>query len=235
MHVLLTAQNANEVFHLPMSQQAMQEARDLQLATTECQVDPDRKDVWTYIWGPQYSSSRYYKFCFQNVVADQAFGWIWKSRCTMKLRVFAWLLLSDRLNTKNMNKRRHYVVDTSTNRTDYCILCHTQQEETQEHLCYTCSFSSACWSSVGLTWATYGDRFAWMAEAKTAWSKTMVMEVFITAAWSIWKERNNLIFRGVTPSHMSWLTRFREDFLLLQHRTKPELLGFITEFARDIV
>lgn len=72
-----------------------------------------------------------------------------------------------------------------------------------------------------------------MAAAKQTWSKPMFMEVFTTAVWSIWKERNNLIFRGVTPSHRSWLSRFREDFLLLQHRTKPELLGSITEFARD--
>lgn len=57
----------------------------------------------------RYTSSRYYQFFFGELVADQAYRWIWKSKCTMKLKVFAWLLLSDRLNTKNMLRRRHYI------------------------------------------------------------------------------------------------------------------------------
>ena len=55
---------------------------------------------------------------------------------------------------------------SSTDRTDYCVLYQTQQEETLEHLFYTCSFSYTCWTSVGLTWAIEGDRFDWMAAAK---------------------------------------------------------------------
>ena len=75
-----------------MSQQATQEARDLQLATAECQIDLEQRDVWACTWGAQIFIVQIY-----NVTADQAFRWIWKSRCTMKLRVFVWLLLSDRL------------------------------------------------------------------------------------------------------------------------------------------
>lgn len=39
---------------------------------------------------------------------DAAFTWIWKSKCTMQWKVFLWLLLADRLNTRNMLRRRHY-------------------------------------------------------------------------------------------------------------------------------
>ena len=34
--------------------------------------------------------------------------WLWSSRCTLKIKVFAWLLFFDRLNTKDMLVRRHW-------------------------------------------------------------------------------------------------------------------------------
>lgn len=66
----------------------------------------------------------------------------------MKIKVFGWLLLSDRLNTRNMLKRRHYNIGN-----DYdCILCGLHIEETLEHLFFECQFSTECWSSLGITW-----------------------------------------------------------------------------------
>jgi hypothetical protein len=63
---------------------------------------------------------------------------------------------------------------------------------------------------------------------KAAWSEPMFMEVFTVAAWSIWKERNNLHFNGVTPQVLSWKARFKADFALVVHRTKGSLHNFIS-------
>lgn len=48
----------------------------------------------------------------------------------MKIKVFGWLLMSNRLNTKNMLTRRHYHIDDGPD----CLLCPNQMEETLEHM-----------------------------------------------------------------------------------------------------
>lgn len=107
-----------EAFHLPLSEQAHAEVRQMQsdLATITLS---DEADVWIYACGSdQFTAHRYYTFYFRDVRAHEAFGWIWKSRSTMKIKVFGWLLLTDRLNTRNMLKRRHYNIGEDHN----CIL-----------------------------------------------------------------------------------------------------------------
>ena len=53
-------------------------------------------------------------------MVDAAFGWIWKTKCTMQWKVFVSLLLADRLNTRNMLRSRHYKIQND----DYtCLLC----------------------------------------------------------------------------------------------------------------
>lgn len=55
-------------------------------------------DVWTYIWGNgTFSSQIIYDI---NLLAIQPLVYIIK--CVMKIKVFGWLLLIDRLNTRDM-------------------------------------------------------------------------------------------------------------------------------------
>jgi hypothetical protein len=44
---------------------------------------------------------------------------IWKSKCVPKIKFFAWLLLNDRLNTRNMLRRRYKHLDQGYS----CALC----------------------------------------------------------------------------------------------------------------
>ena len=46
----------------------------------------------------------------------------------------------------------------------------------------------------------------------------MFMEIFLVAAWSLWKERNNKCFEQITPSLGAWQRRFVLDFSNLRHR-----------------
>lgn len=94
VHNMLCVEALDDAFHLPLSIQARDEVRDLQNISSDQQVDVHTHDTWTYAWGPKYTSSRHYKF-FREITADQAYRWIWKLRCTMKIKVFLWLLLSD--------------------------------------------------------------------------------------------------------------------------------------------
>jgi hypothetical protein len=71
---------------------------------------------------------------FRSIDPPIPFSWIWKSKLWPKLKVFAWLLLSDRLKTRNMLKRRHLNIGNIYS----CALCTSGDEETLEHLFFCC-------------------------------------------------------------------------------------------------
>uniref|UniRef100_A0A453KKL1 Reverse transcriptase zinc-binding domain-containing protein n=1 Tax=Aegilops tauschii subsp. strangulata TaxID=200361 RepID=A0A453KKL1_AEGTS len=73
----------------------------------------------------------------------------------------------DRLNTRNMLKRRHYNIGSTFD----CLLCGTHTEETVEHLFSHCSFSKECWQALGIHWAPSGGRLDLLQSARAAWSR----------------------------------------------------------------
>jgi hypothetical protein len=67
------------------------------------------------------------------------------------------------------------------------------------------------------------------------WYKAMkkfFMEIFIVAAWLIWKQRNNLIFNKVRPSLEGWESGFLDEARLQAHgmssNKKQDFLGFLS-------
>jgi hypothetical protein len=79
--------------------------------------------------------------------AHPVYQWIWKSKCQMKHKVFFWLILKDRVSTRDLLRRREMNLDSYSS--DMCIL---QRPETGVHLFLRCNFSKACWSSLGVSW-----------------------------------------------------------------------------------
>lgn len=118
---------------------------------------------------------------------------------------------------------------------DYtCLLCVSPPEETVEHLFFECGFSKECWGKLGIVWAHSGNRLQLVHEARDKWTGPMFMEIFIIAAWSIWKERNNKHFRGIVPTETVWLQRFKNDFGMMRHRVKEALVPFVEHFVASI-
>jgi hypothetical protein len=64
--------------------------------------------------------------------------------------------------------------------------------------------------------------------------KPLFMEIFMLAAWNIWKVRNNMVFNGINPELEVWKDKFRFDAKLLIHRIKPELHSFINSLADSL-
>lgn len=79
-----------------------------------------------------------------------------------------------------------------------------------------------------------GSRLQNITLAKEARGQPLFLEVFLLAAWSIWKERNNKHFRGIAPSKNSWLVRFKTDFSLLTYRAKEKHKHLITPLLASI-
>ena len=227
----LQATNPATLFHLPLSAQAREEVREIQRGSLHVIPVRGDADIWVSTINAKFSAKSYYNHCFREMIADEAFTWLWRSKSPIKFKMFGWLLLVDRLNTRNMLKRRNYVV---ANNNYACLLCQNPPEETVEHPFFNCPFSRRCWDKVGLTWPHDGNRISILHEGKNRWRQPLFMDIFLMASWSIWKERNNEFFRGVPHSFAAWLDRFKHLLGLLAHNCKEEFRPFLSTFTHNL-
>ena len=61
------------------------------------------------------------------------------------------------------------------------------------------NLSRACWQHLGIQWNFASDFFQMLIQAKQQFTNPYFMEIFIIAAWQIWKQRNNFIFDRGRP------------------------------------
>ncbi|XP_073354904.1 uncharacterized protein [Aegilops tauschii subsp. strangulata] len=228
---VLQANEPSKLFQLPLSAQAREEAREIQGRCAHVGLVTEEQDVWVCSIANRFSSSIYYKHCFREVEADETFVWLWKAKSPIKFKVFRWLPMVDRMNTRNKLKRHHYNIQ---NNNYACLLCNQPPEETVEHLFFHCPFSVQCWAKLGITWPSYDNRLRLIHAGKQQWSQPLFLDIFMLSAWSIWKERNNEHFRRVPHSFSSWLACFKSLVELLVHNCKQELHPFISMFPHSL-
>jgi hypothetical protein len=130
--------------------EAFQEYQQMQQIIQQIQISTQNKDTWHYIWGKnRYTSAKFYHFPYRNE-PPPPFIWIWDSKCSNKLRVFVWLLLMDRLNVRNILKRKkHKLQDNNYS----CPICLAGVKETTFHLFFTLfqfPMLEPSWDSLGL-------------------------------------------------------------------------------------
>ena len=104
--------------------------------------------------------------------------WIWKTKCVPKTNFFAWLLLNDRLNTRNILKRRKKFLEQGYN----CVLCLDGAEETLEHLFFDCPSAVSRWFALGITWEENANVHQKLDIAKLGFMQPFFMEGFMIGA-----------------------------------------------------
>lgn len=87
-------------------------------------------------------------------------------------------------------------------------------KETMEHLFSSCHFSSACWNYIGFQWDFNLNFHDMILHQWLLFGHLCFMEVFLLAAWNIWKHLNNLVFNNVLPTTSSWKRAFKADLSL---------------------
>lgn len=134
-------------FNLPLTIQAHNQFTDLQHIIVDINLETNN-DIWTYIWGSSnFSMPKAYKAIIGQRTVHPIFYWIWRSRCQSKHKVFFWLLVKDRLSTRDLLRRRQMNLDSCT-----CELCILQKRETVNHLFFQCNYARACWNQIGITY-----------------------------------------------------------------------------------
>jgi hypothetical protein len=67
-------------------------------------------------------------------------------------------------------------------------------------------------------WNFSTDFYTMVDDARSQFANGFFMEVFIIAAWLIWKQINNLIFNRNMPTFQLWCSSFFEEARLQAHR-----------------
>jgi len=123
------------LFHLPLSAEAYAQFQEVQLLIQNITVQR-HNDQWSYSWGSSiFSLSKAYKVLIGHTPVHYVYRWLWKSSCQNKRKSF-WLVLKDRLSTRNVLQRRNiFFLDYS------CVHCMNTTEETLFHLLVGCPFA----------------------------------------------------------------------------------------------
>lgn len=129
VEVALNLEYLEDLFHLPLTVQAYEEFEQLEIICEELKSYREYNDTWSYILGSeQFSSSRAYNYMIGVKLVPPHFQWIWNNSCQPKHKIFFWMVLHDRINTRNLLRRKTFHLES------YNCAVHTcQHEETLFH------------------------------------------------------------------------------------------------------
>jgi hypothetical protein len=229
---VMTHVDLSTLFELPLSKQAFDEFQSLRQMVSQWDYLPQLNDKWCTIWKDGvFTSSLYYQHYFKDIKASSVLKWIWKSRVLLRIKVFGWLLVNDRLNTKDMLRRRHWTVTNNLS----CVLCPTHIDEDWLHLFFHCNFSQRVWNYLQIEWEPGDTMEEIFCLSRRNFTKPFFTEVVLLATWHIWKQRNEAIFQGVLPSFRGWRRRFVQDALLHVHRIKDKHVDSFKLWVNSLV
>ena len=143
----------------------------------ECPKHSAKSPSAVVTWGSSsFNTRKAYKHILGTLEASPLFPWLWSSGNLGKHKFFFWLLLRDKLNTRNLLRRKDRAID------DYnCVLCNNGVEESAFHLFFECPFSQSCWDSINIHWNTNLQPLDMVIEARTNFGSIILREIMITA------------------------------------------------------
>lgn len=142
------ASDNSRKFWLPLSHIAADQLTEVNSLLQQLSATDMSNDSWSFIWASSdFSIKAAYKSLRGSVPASPFFKWMWKSRVQNKHKFFFWLLLRDRLNTRNLLHRKNMFLESYS-----YVLCIEDTEETITHLFFDFPFSQACWLYLDILW-----------------------------------------------------------------------------------
>ncbi|GJM91631.1 hypothetical protein PR202_ga08027 [Eleusine coracana subsp. coracana] len=155
---------------------------------------------------------------------------MWKSCCKSRIKFFFWLLLRDRINTRNLLRRKTRTLDFYN-----CELCAQDVEETLLHLFFECSFSQNCWHYLGIHRNLNLQPDAMLLQARENFQSRIFREILMVACWTLWCYRNRVIFDEAPTSFGAWKHLFLEEIMLVRPRAKPSVQSRLDLFFNSLL
>ena len=176
----------------------MAELLRLQELLADQNLSEATQDAW--VWsGPSFTVRAVYRLLRdqgapEDPILLQRCRLVWKRRLPLKIKIFAWLLLRRRLMTRSL--RQCMFPDSPVE----CPLCARTVEDCQ-HLFFACSLAQEVWraADVGRLVTTSEEAF-WRSLSGGAFRREAESQSIFATLWSIWTHRNEVIFRGCSPS-----------------------------------
>jgi len=116
-------------------------------------------------------------------------AFVWRNRAPPRVQFFAWLLVRERIQSRENLKRRKVLEDAA------CEIC-ASADETAAHIMFECEFAKSFWAALHI------DLPSLITTAKLS---ELVPPQHIPAGhfdsflllccWQLWKRRNNAVFR----------------------------------------
>ncbi|XP_028093879.1 uncharacterized protein LOC114293964 [Camellia sinensis] len=123
---------------------------------------------------------------------------IWKNAAPPKVQFFAWLAWKGRIKTSTFLQS---IGILSANSDVNCVFC-MKERETASHVLLCCMFSWRVWSNIlgwwGVSWVQPGSVVGllqwWTGVTCTKRLKVFWKSIPLAVLWSLWKQRNDIIF-----------------------------------------
>jgi hypothetical protein len=91
------------------------------------------------------------------------------------------------------------------------------------HLFFECDFSQTFWWKIGEEWNLDFDLINMIIDANNRSSNQFFKEAMMCGCWSIWNERNGIIFDGMHRDLNHCYSFFKSSVGMIRHRVKPSL------------
>ena len=159
----------------------------------------DGHDVvsWSLEASGAYSVTSMYKKLMQGATVTH-FQEIWKARIPLKIRIFSWQLILDRLPSGAQLATRQGPSDGN------CALCGEVEDAT--HIFFRCSPAVFMWAVLrqvlGRPWCpqNFAQFFAILANF-TGRARRLIWLLFLAQAWALWSVRNKLSIERKVVKH----------------------------------
>jgi hypothetical protein len=154
--------------------------------------------VWGLTKNGKFSAKSLYRFLTSGGMPCRMAKKIWKCRLPLKIRIFIWQILQDRLQTAQQLKTRKW------RGSELCVLC--GQKEDINHLFFSCPLAEFIRSFMGEALGWNGQPRS-MNDLITEWvpqgfgaSYEISLTCFAGVAWAIWNAKNKMCFNKSFPN-----------------------------------
>ena len=162
----------------------------------------------------------------QTALHDTDAERVWNSKVPAKVKVFGWLLLLDRINTR-ANLHHKHILDYTN-----CPRCPATIED-QSHLFFTCPRAALIWQRLGITHSAQPFECFWDSPSPPGLPRNIWDYVLLIILWKIWDARNAMVFRKIDQTCTVTISNIIQDLTLWSHRFRTTETREAADLWRD--